>query len=158
MATFYTVKQVSLILGFSTNSIYKFLESGRLKSSRGNSDSGRYKIPHSSLEKFVGGPLPEAAVIEALRRYPAQNLPIKKEFDLPAEAAPNLPPAPPTTAFPVTLTRALIIVGLLLLLLDLVLSPNFSLFNQLLRLLVMGILILLTYQYGGLGSNSYGSK
>jgi hypothetical protein len=156
MATFYTVKQTAKILGFSTNSIYKFLDEGRLKGQRGNSASGRFKIPHSSLEKFIGSSIPETSIKQALQLLPELNIPPEKDFS-------SLPPTPietPTAYNPglsLKLTRTLIILSLLCLLLDLVLSQNFSLPEQILRLTIMGILIILTYQYGGLNSKSYGS-
>ncbi|OGV97366.1 hypothetical protein A2W24_06575 [Microgenomates group bacterium RBG_16_45_19] len=150
MATFYTVKQTAKILGFSTNSIYKFLDQGRLRGHRGLSDLGRFKIPHTAIEKFVGTPIPEDAVKAALQAAPEPNMQIKKEFVAGASPAPYPPVNPPVYGLPLKITRLLIIVGLICLLLDLVLSQDFSFTDQALRLVLMGILIVLTYQYGGL--------
>lgn len=167
MATYYSVKQAAQILGFSTNSIYKFLDEGRLKGHRGNSDQGRFKIPHTSLEKFVGSQIPEAEVITALRSLPDPDMQIKKEFTLPnypsvinpALSASGHQPSTATPTLPLKITRILIIVGLLFLLLDLVLSNDFAFTDQILRLAIMAILIFLTYQYGGLaGGGSHDSS
>lgn len=162
MATYYTVKQAAQILGFSTNSIYKFLDEGRLSGHRGNSDLGRFKIPHTSLEKFVGSPIPEDAVIAALRSLPDSSMQSKKDFNFSAVTPLSVSaasPAPPSESvnqtLPLKITRFLIIVSLLFLLLDLVISSDFSFTDQILRLAIMAILIFLTYQFGGLtgGSN-----
>jgi hypothetical protein len=157
MATYYSVKQAATILGFSTNSIYKFLDEGRLKGHRGNSDLGRFKIPHTSLEKFVGSEIPEEAVINALKALPDESMQIKKEFTVPD--SPSVISHQSTVIsqpLPLKVTRTLIIIGLLFLLLDLDLSGDFSFTDQILRLTIMAILIVLTYQYGGLsGGNQH---
>ena len=162
MATYYTVKQAAQILGFSTNSIYKFLDEGRLTGHRGNSDLGRFKIPHTSLEKFVGSQIPEDAVIAALRSLPDQSMQSKKDFSYIANtplSAPSLSPNPNPEAanpsLPLKVTRFLIIVSLLFLLLDLVLTSDFSFTDQILRLVIMAILIFLTYQFGGLAGGTH---
>ena len=51
MKRFYTVKEAAEILGFSTNTIYKYLDEGKLKSKR--IGKGRFKIPHEQLEPFL---------------------------------------------------------------------------------------------------------
>ena len=51
MPATYTVKQVSKLLGYSTNSIYTFLKEKRLKGVR--IGKGRFRIPQSELDKFL---------------------------------------------------------------------------------------------------------
>jgi len=145
---FYTVKQTADILGYSTNSIYKFLDEGRLKGTRGSAKQGRFRITHTSLEKFLNSPLPEDMV------SPPQITQVKKENGrYPKIASVNpIPEVSTTSSVSIKIVRALIIVGLLLILVDLFYSRDFSLFQQLVRLLLMGILITLTYQRGGLSN------
>lgn len=158
MSRSYSVKEASLILGFSTNSIYKFLSEGRLRSNRGNSQTGRFKIPHASLEKFVGTPLLEEAVDQALAEHTLDNTQIKKETGVPVTSAlrtiEKLPEPPPETAISLKIVRGLILAGLTVILLDTLVSNDFSLFQQLLRLGLMAILIVLTYQFGGLSHSA----
>lgn len=112
----YTVKKAAAIIGCSTNTLYKYLDEGRIKASRGTADQGRFRIPQSSLEEFLGTPLPASVSTPAL---PA-GLPLK-------------------------IVRALIVVGLLLIIFD----------NQFTRILFIAIALLLAYQQGGyLRSNS----
>jgi len=158
MAQSYTVKETSLILGFSTNSIYKFLDEGRLKGNRGNSDTGRFKIPHSALEKFLGTALSEAAVSQALATHTYTSMQIKKENVTQNHQAPLVvrrqsEPAP-ETAIPLKIIRALILVGLIVILFDIIIGNDYSLIQQLMRLALMGILIVLTYQFGGLSHST----
>lgn len=54
----YSVKAAAQIIGCSTNTLYKYLNEGRLKASRGTVEQGRFRIPQSSLEEFLGAPLP----------------------------------------------------------------------------------------------------
>jgi excisionase family DNA binding protein len=51
MPATYTVKQVSKLLGYSTNSIYTYLKEKRLKGVR--IGKGRFRIPQSELDKFL---------------------------------------------------------------------------------------------------------
>lgn len=168
MARFYTVQETAAILGFSTNSIYKFLDQGRLKSTRGNSKQGRFRIPHSSIEDFLGTKLPEAAVSRALA---AASQP--KTADMPRHLInPDLTPPPPmpakkvarplptttpTEALPsrthlplgVAITRLLILVALLLTIIEAITAPVVTLTGQFFRLAILAIAILLAYQSGG---------
>ncbi len=154
---FYTVKQAALILGFSTNSIYKFLEEGRLKGVRGNAKQGRFKIAHSHLESFLKVKLPEDALAAAVQKH--AKMQTKKETSYSHQYPPPAPPPAPSTpattstsSSPVhsaTITRVLIIIALVGLLVDLVINQNYTLIQNGLRLTLLSILILLTYQYGG---------
>lgn len=141
---FYSVKEAADLLGFSTNSIYKFLKEGRLGSFRGTSEQGRFRITRKDLEEFLGVPLKEVAP-EALVEEPAQDEPGTRALEMEAE----LDEAGPKSILPLMVVRGLIIVGLILIIADLFVSRDFSLFQQILRLLLTGIIILITYQFGG---------
>ena len=49
----YTVKQVAKILGFSTNTVYKYLDEGKIKATRLGIE-GRFRIPEEELIRLVG--------------------------------------------------------------------------------------------------------
>jgi excisionase family DNA binding protein len=153
MNKFFTVKEAGLILGYSTNTVYKLLKEGRLKAARGSALQGRFRITKTSLEDFLKVKLPEDP-LASIRIETPINMQSKKEFEpdtLPqAKTVHAADPAPPS-GHP-TLTRAIVIIGLFLLILDLFISNNFSLPQQGLRLLIMGVIIILTYQSGTLSS------
>jgi len=50
----YSVSEVATILGYSTNSIYTFLENKKIKAIR--MGKGRFKIPVSEVERLLSGP------------------------------------------------------------------------------------------------------
>lgn len=169
MARFYTVQETATILGFSTNSIYKFLDQGRLKSTRGNSKQGRFRIPHTSVEDFLGTKLPETAVSRALAAatqpktadtprhlinpdipLPQKPTPIKKVTSpSPESISSSTNHTRRTPALGVALTRLLILVALLLTIIEAVTTPVVTLTGQFFRLLILTITILLAYQSGG---------
>jgi hypothetical protein len=145
MAKFYSVKQTAQILGYSTNSIYKFLDEGRLKSSRGNATQGRFKIPHSSLEAFLKSKLPEDAIHQALADEISTQT--KKENGRVVKNPENTqkPVALAYSAKSLYLIRGLIIVGFILLLIDILFTDAFNLLHHSLRIILMIILILLSF-------------
>lgn len=49
----YTVKEVARLLGFSTNTIYKYLDEGKIKSTRLGKE-GRFRIPQKEVAKLLG--------------------------------------------------------------------------------------------------------
>ncbi len=51
----FTVKEVADALGFSTNTVYKYLDEGKIKATRLGSE-GRFKIPASEVERLLGKP------------------------------------------------------------------------------------------------------
>lgn len=118
----YTVKQAAGIIGCSTNTLYKYLNEGRIKASRGTVDQGRFRIPQSSLEEFLGTKLSEKS----------QSVSIKTKVGLPLK-----------------LVRSLIVFSLLLILIDLVVTRSVSVTTQLSRLFFLAIALLLAYQEGG---------
>ena len=167
MARFYTVSQTAKILGFSTNSIYKFLDAKRLKSTRGNSKQGRFRIPHSSIEEYLGTELSETAVSQALTKAK-----LKPKFPLPQPTQPpkyvSLPephhltftapalvqthyPAPlhRESTLPTNISRLLILIALIFTILEVITSPSITVMSQLFRLIILAIAILLAYQSGG---------
>jgi len=123
----YTVKKAAQIVGCSTNTLYKYLSEGRIKASRGSKDHGRFRIPQTSLEEFLGAPIVET------------------------QSSPVLPIKTPdqSQGLPLKLVRALIILGLLLILIDATFTQTVSLATQLNRLLFLAIALFLAYQQGG---------
>lgn len=51
MKKFYSVKEAAGILGFSTNTVYKYLDDGKLKGRR--LGRGRFKIPYDELAPYI---------------------------------------------------------------------------------------------------------
>ncbi|MEK7514073.1 MAG: helix-turn-helix domain-containing protein [Patescibacteria group bacterium] len=72
----YTVKKAAGIIGCSTNTLYKYLNEGRLKASRGTAEQGRFRIPQSSLEEFLGTQLSTTENQPASTKAP-RSLPLK---------------------------------------------------------------------------------
>ncbi len=132
----YNVKQAAKILGLSTNTTYKYLNEGRIKAARGHV-RGTFIIPARSLEVFLGGKLPEDA------------LPVvwdDREKTI-SDREVNIEIGSPTLATKVT--RLLITLALLIIIVDIVLTQNFSPIAQIARIILISILILISYQYGG---------
>jgi len=50
---FYTVKQVAELLGFSTNTVYKYLDEGKIKATRLEKE-GRFRIPEKEVVRLLG--------------------------------------------------------------------------------------------------------
>lgn len=118
----YSVKKAAQIIGCSTNTLYKYLNDGRIKASRGTAEQGRFRISRSALEEFLGTPIEDKT------------------------------PPPPTAAagyLPLKLSRGLIFLALAFVLADTVLIQSAALTVQLPRLLFLAIALLLAYQQGG---------
>ncbi len=75
----YTVKQVAQALGFSTNTVYKYLEEGKIKATRLGSE-GRFRIPGEEVARLLGDRTP-AIVVSAPNSPQAE----------PAQSNPSLP-------------------------------------------------------------------
>ena len=58
MKAFYTPKELIQILGFSKNTIYRYLEEGKINSNRVG--KGSFRIPASEVEKWLGEKVPTA--------------------------------------------------------------------------------------------------
>lgn len=123
----YTVKKAAAIIGCSTNTLYKYLDEGRIKASRGTAEQGRFRIPQSSLEEFLGTPLTDQPPLTQLKS---------------------------PTSLPLKLVRALIVFSLLLILIDIIMTQSVSLTTQLTRLFFLAIALLLAYQDGGYVRNN----
>lgn len=48
----YTVKEVARLLGFSTNTVYKYLEEGKIKSTRLGKE-GRFRVPDAEMSRLL---------------------------------------------------------------------------------------------------------
>ncbi len=48
----YTVKEVAKLLGFSTNTVYKYLDDGSIQAVR-LGEEGRFRIPESEVERLL---------------------------------------------------------------------------------------------------------
>ena len=126
----YTVKEAADIVGVSTNTLYKYLLEGKIKSARGTHKQGRFRIPHSALEEFLGTnistePTPESSTSSAIVPTPiphTSNLGRKK------------------------LIRFLLLLCLLALILDTIISPSWTITSGILRLLLLALLITLIYR------------
>jgi hypothetical protein len=170
MARFYTVTETATILGYSTNSIYKFLDQKRLKSTRGNSKQGRFRIPHTSIEEFLGTKLSEIAIARALAastqvkslrsdvtpRHLILNQPPSSPPKFVTKPTPTASAAAPTQTKPTSkiplglkFSRLLILIALILTIAETLTSPIITPSGQLLRISILTITILLAYQSGG---------
>ena len=150
----YTVKEAAKIVGVSTNTLYKYLDEGRLHAARGSAIQGRFRIPESTLEEFLGVKLSNPEPVETApdpytpgvkgSHTPgvsdATDNPINRIADLPNIRTPHPPPR---------IARILLVLALLAILLDLVISRSVSLPASLTRLLFVALIIILSYQEGG---------
>lgn len=68
MKRYYTVKEASKLLGVSTNTVYKYLDDGKLKGKR--IGQGRFKIPYSELLPFIGADSEALSLLALPRRIP----------------------------------------------------------------------------------------
>ncbi len=144
MENIYTVKEAAKILGFSTNTLYKYLENGAIEAARGVGKQARFRIPHSSIEAYLKTTLSENQVQKVL------NPGAFAKIELTTPTSPEIPPKNVAThQFPLTVSRFLLMAALVFIILDIVLSPTFSLTTSLLRLGLVAIFVLLAYQYGG---------
>lgn len=136
-----TVKQAAKVLGLSTNTMYKYLNEGKVLAARGHA-RGTFKIPAKSLEKFLGGPLPEETSTDLPER-PESLQPLRRHPDEPV----IVHVTPPTLT--VKTVRFVLIAALVLIIFDILLTPRFSFGNQIVRLSLIAALSLLSYQFGG---------
>jgi len=150
MEKIYTVKEAAKILGFSTNTLYKYLENGAIEAARGVGKQARFRIPHSSLESYLGTKLPEDQVLKVVNPHEFAKLQAVKEQDI--ELKKTLTPVP--DSLPLTVTRLLIIASLVFFIVDLLVSDTFSLTSTLLRMGLISAFILLAYQFGGFVKSS----
>jgi excisionase family DNA binding protein len=150
MDKIYTVKEAAKLLEFSTNTVYKYLEDGTLEAARGAGKQARFRIPHSSIEKYLGSSLSEDTVLAKLdpeafaRRQELAESPTPEPTPTHSAQASSAP-----QRLPLTITRVLILAALVFIILDLVLSRSFTLTTQLVRMAMIAVFVLLAYQFGG---------
>lgn len=120
----YSVKKAANLIGCSTNTLYKYLNEGRIKASRGTQQQGRFRIPQKSLEEFLGTSL--------------ENIPNG-----------SIKNVNQTKGLPLNLVRGLIMFSLILILTDSLIFQTASLVTQFGRLIFVAIAVLLAYQQGG---------
>lgn len=149
----YTVKEAAKIVGVSTNTLYKYLDEDRIHAARGSAIQGRFRIPESALEEFLGISLssqensqPHAKLTDVSEV--GQTKPTDSLADQPTPV-PTVTLEHRSTGLPLKLARFLLILALFAILIDLVLSPTLNLAGTLTRLFFVAIMILLSYQEGG---------
>lgn len=131
----YSVKEAAEIIGVSTNTLYKYLLEGRLKSARGTARQGRFRIPHSALEDFLGTPIsttPAPTPISTINdpQSTISSSPVHDQQSI------NYNPK---------LGRILLLCGLLGLIADLLFNPSWNIASGLVRLLIFACLIAFAY-------------
>lgn len=136
----YSVKQAAKILGLSTNTTYKYLNEGRIKAARGHI-RGTFIITAKSLENFLGSKLPENPLNEGA----ASGSQIPNNIHQDSEAIIEV--SPPTLATKVV--RVIITICLLLFIADLLLSKDFSPISAFVKVSLIALMFLVTYQFGG---------
>lgn len=148
----YTVKEAAKIIGVSTNTLYKYLDEDRIHAARGSAQQGRFRIPQSALEDFLGIKLSEPAPLGSDLTGSAQPR------DIPSGEGQTLQdidqtidhrPSTINHKLPLKIARFLLILALISILADLFISRTVSLPAQLTRLLFLGVMLLLAYQEGG---------
>lgn len=141
MNRIYDVKQAAKIIGVSTNTMYKYLNEGKISGIRGH-ERGFFRIPHRSLEQFIGSKITTSDVTEVVESTPTL-FPLRRSSDEPA----IIHVTPPSITTKVA--RSLILLTLVLIIADVLVSPGFSLNSQIIRIVLVSIFILITYQFGG---------
>jgi excisionase family DNA binding protein len=141
MTKLYTVKQAAKILGFSTNTVYKYVNDGSLKASRASQNKGRFRITKSSLEAFLGSQIPaETTNLMATAQETASDAqPNRAEAEVKTTA--------PGASLSLQTSRVLLLMGLVLIIIESWTASNFSLTAQLLRLTTIAIFFVLAYQF-----------
>lgn len=137
MSKLYTVKQASKILGFSTNTVYKYINDGSLKASRASNNKGRFRITKRSLEEFVGGKLPTETPVVAEQLEPMAS-PVPEETIASGTQKPSLS---------LQASRVLLLGGLVLMIIEALTVSDISVTGQILRLVTLIIFFILVYQF-----------
>ena len=136
----YTVKEAAKIVGVSTKTLYKYLDEGRIKAARGSSIQGRFRIPATAIEEFLGVSLTTQVVDTPPIPVSVPKAPILRETV-------SLSSTPPS--FSLRLTRVLVILALLAMCIDLFTTPVVSVITHSSRILVGITLLLLAFSPGG---------
>jgi excisionase family DNA binding protein len=135
----YTVKEASKIVGVSTNTLYKYLLEGQIKAARGTHKQGRFRIPVSALEEFLGTPIPSSDTVTQLHSDTTIS---------PTTASTSHEPLtmsnPPSNRK--KLIRFFLLLALIALIADTILSPTWSVTSGLLRLATFALLLTVIYK------------
>jgi len=154
----YTVKEAAKLVGVSTNTLYKYLDENKIKAARGSAIQGRFRIPESALEEFLGIKLAEPELVVESESSPytpgVKGAHTPGVSDPEAQTLQEIHVTTPSqesrkTGLPLSVARFLLILALLAVLVDLVISHSVSLPGQLSRLLFLFVMLLLAYQEGG---------
>lgn len=138
----YTVKEAAKLVGVSTNTLYKYLDEDRIHAARGSRLQGRFRIPESALEEFLGVKLSEP--VKPLEQESPVH--IQPENTVITETT---TPVKKSNKLPLKIVRFLLVLALITILLDLFIAKSVSLPAELSRLFFILIMILLSYQEGG---------
>lgn len=128
--TLYDVKAAAKIIGVSTNTLYKYLLEGKIKAARGTHRQGRFRIPHSALEQFLGTSIPMPNTSAAPQ--PTLNI--------------DPLPEPPTNPSYLPILRLLLLLSLVALIADTLLNPSWSLTSGIFRLFSLTLIFLSLYR------------
>lgn len=134
----YTVKEAASVVGVSTNTLYKYLDEGKIKAARGSAIQGRFRIPESALEEFLGISLstPDSVVNPRGEAETPSVVQIQQNEEV-------------RHKLPTKIVRFLLVLALLAVLIDLFVSPSISVPGTLSRLFFLAVMLLLAYQEGG---------
>lgn len=137
----YTVKEAAKIIGVSTNTLYKYLDDGKIHAARGSAIQGRFRIPESALEEFLGVTL-STPEMESSVPVPLPQVSQNSEPSIPLERnhKPHLP---------LKIARFFLLIALIAILTDLFIARTISLPAILTRLSFVVVMLLLAYQEGG---------
>lgn len=141
----YTVKEAAELVGVSTNTLYKYLDENKIKAARGSAIQGRFRIPQTALEEFLGISLSQPEKVEADSTSSLAKPVTETIINPVAESQVS----PSRSHLPLSIARFLLILALFAVLLDLVISHSVSLPSQISRLLFLFVMLLLAYQEGG---------
>lgn len=146
----YTVKEAAKIVGVSTNTLYKYLDEDRIHAARGSALQGRFRIPESALEEFLGvklsTPEPVPSGSDLAGSAQPRDIPSGEGQTLQDEQT-TVSPTP--SHLPTRLIRLLLVVALLAMLVDLLIARSVTLPTQLVRICFVALIILMSYQEGG---------
>jgi excisionase family DNA binding protein len=147
----YTVKEAAKIVGVSTNTLYKYLDEDRIHAARGSAIQGRFRIPESALEEFLGVKLSEPEPTPSTGTVPERNARLQVEQGSSADegTVPMVTTSTMNHKLPIKITRFLLVLALLAMLIDLFIARAVSLPASLSRLFFLAVTLLLAYQEGG---------
>lgn len=171
----YTVKQVADILGFSTNTVYKYLNAGIIHASRPGQMKSRFHISKKAVEDYLGVPIDEYrgekhaepqplfSQEHASNQSPVETLIAHANAQKTGISEPSLEVKPAHEAvsenheahdsapsFALRTTRVLLFITLIGVTLNLAFFSLPHPITLLSQLLILFVFLLLAYQYGGM--------